>query len=202
MALLLIRHGETDLNATRVVQHPHTPLGANGLRQAEQLGHGLRDRNIRLVLTSDYARARTTAEHVARHLGVTPVESVRLRERNFGDLRGRAYDELGHVDLFGADYVPPNGESWPVFHRRVDEAWAEIVGHAGRISGDIAVVTHGLVLRSLFERVLDTADHVIEEDLVVANTSVTVVDHAPPWRVQELASVAHLDTGPGEVAPV
>ncbi|MFT4585916.1 MAG: hypothetical protein ACI8XZ_005693, partial [Gammaproteobacteria bacterium] len=29
--------------------------------------------------------------------------------------------------------------------------------------------------------------------VVVANTSVTIVEHAPPWRVLELAGVAHLD---------
>ena len=39
-----------------------------------------------------------------------------------------------------------------MFHRRVDEAWAEIEHHAGRLAGDVAVVTHGLVLRSLLER--------------------------------------------------
>ena len=32
----------------------------------------------------------------------------------------------------------------------------------------------------------------LEPELVVANTSVTVVEHAPPWRVVELATVAHL----------
>ena len=58
MTLLLIRHGETELNAGRVVQFPDTPLGANGIGQAVRLGRHLATRNIGLVLSSDYRRRR------------------------------------------------------------------------------------------------------------------------------------------------
>jgi probable phosphoglycerate mutase len=201
MALLLIRHGETDLNAARVVQFPHTPLGDNGLSQAEQLGLSLRTRTIDLILTSDYTRARMTAERVAQHVGAELTESAFLRERNFGDIRGTAYDELGDIDIFAPEFSPPGGESWDVFHSRVDQAWEEVTARAQALSGDLVVITHGLVLRSLFERILDVSTHEIESDMVVANTSVTVVDHGPPWQVVELASVAHLSDGPNDVAP-
>lgn len=201
MALLLIRHGETALNAARVVQFPDTPLGETGMNQAEQLGRHLAARPVRLVLSSDYTRARMTADRVAHHTGAALVESAHLRERNFGDYRGTAYDDHGEVDLFAADFHPPNGESWGAFHDRVDRAWDEVGRHADGGDGDIAVVTHGLVLRSLLERVLDIGAHVLGDEIAVANTSVTVVDHLPPWRVLELASVAHLAGGPNDVAP-
>jgi broad specificity phosphatase PhoE len=38
MSIVLIRHGETDLNATRVLQWPETPLGERGRAQARALG--------------------------------------------------------------------------------------------------------------------------------------------------------------------
>ncbi len=193
MAVLLIRHGETDLNAAQVVQFPDTPLGNHGLLQAERLGQSLTRRSIGLVLTSDYQRARTTAERVAQYTGAGLIESPHLRERNFGEIRGTPYTEFGDLDIFGLDYEPPGGESWDVFHKRVDIAWNEVTSHAQSLSGDLAVVTHGLVLRSLLERKLDVSDHTLETDLVVANTSITVVDHDPPWRVVELASVEHLE---------
>ena len=202
MAVLLIRHGETALNAARVVQFPDTPLGDYGKRQAEQLGLSLTTRRVDLVLTSDYQRARTTAETVAGHVGASLIESTHLRERNFGEIRGRAYSEFRDVDIFDPDYLPPGGESWQVFNARVDMAWDEVIGHAQAIAGDLAVITHGLVLRSLLERKLDLSDHVNESEWVVANTSVTIVDRDPPWRVLELASVEHLDEGGGDVAPV
>jgi hypothetical protein len=54
----------------------------------------------------------------------------------------------------------------------------------------------------LIERILDVSDHVLEPGVVVANTSVTIVNHAPPWRVIELANVQHLEDGAADVAPV
>ena len=201
MAILLIRHGETDLNTARVVQFPETPLGAHGNLQAEQLGRALKARSIDQILTSDYQRAKTTAERIAEHTGVSLTESENLRERNFGDIRGTSYADLGDVDIFSLGYCPPSGESWEVFNQRVDRAWQEIVSCARALTGDLAVVTHGLVLRSLFGRILDVSEHTIEADVVVANTSVTVVENNPPWRVLELASVGHLDDVGRPVAP-
>ncbi|MDP6184033.1 MAG: histidine phosphatase family protein [Gammaproteobacteria bacterium] len=202
MALLLIRHGETDLNAARVVQFPDTPLGECGRLQVEQLALSLTARSIELVLTSDYERAKTTAQTVASRVGAGLSQSPYLRERHFGEIRGRSYESLGDVDIFAPDYLPPGGESWDAFDARMDIAWDEIVSHARAIAGDLAVVTHGLVLRSFLERKLDASDHSPEPETVVANTSVTVVEQMPPWRVVEFASVDHLEAGANDVAPV
>ena len=195
MSILLIRHGETQLNATRVVQFPNTPLGETGLAQAEQLGKRLAQNRIARVLTSDYQRARTTADHVSRHTSAETVVSELLRERHFGELRGKSYEEFEGTDIFARDYHPPGGESWDEFDARVDRAWEEVTTHARQMDGDLAVVTHGLVLRSLFERHLDLNGHTVSEDLVVANTSVTEIASQPPWQVLRLACVAHLDNG-------
>ncbi|MEM7541798.1 MAG: histidine phosphatase family protein [Pseudomonadota bacterium] len=192
MSLRLVRHGETDLNAARVVQFPDTPLGAHGLAQSDQLGRALADQAIATVITSDYRRAQMTAEKIAEHTGANLIAEATLRERNYGDVRGRPHDELAHLDIFGTSYEPPNGESWSVFNKRVDRAWQKISEYCEEIQGDIVIVTHGLVLRSLFARVLDSSAYAISEDLIVANTSVTRVERDPPWRIVELASTEHL----------
>ena len=55
-----------------------------------------------------------------------------------------------------------------------------------------AVVTHGLVCRSLAARHLRLADgHIAPERW--ENTAVTIVEAAEPWRVHLLNCVAHLD---------
>ncbi|HEY9065800.1 MAG TPA: histidine phosphatase family protein, partial [Burkholderiaceae bacterium] len=41
MSLLLVRHGETALNATRVLQPADTPLSARGIAQAEAIARRL-----------------------------------------------------------------------------------------------------------------------------------------------------------------
>ena len=190
--LFLIRHGETEGNALRIVQHPHVPLSPRGLVQAERLARRLAAEGIARIVASDYARAVTTAEHLQRATGAPLVIEPLLRERNFGDLRGRPYAELG-FDMFEPDYAPPNGETWPMFHERVDRAWAKVQELAAATSdGSLAVVTHGLVCRSLAAR------HLILGDGVVAperweNTSLTIVDWPAPWRVRLLNCVAHLD---------
>src|SRR5207245_701561 len=120
--LFLIRHGETEGNALRIVQHPHIPLSPRGIVQAERLALRLAGEGIAQIVSSDYARAMTTAEHLQRATGAPLVIEPLLRERNFGDLRGTPYAELG-FDMFALEYAPPNGETWPMFHERVDRAW-------------------------------------------------------------------------------
>ena len=192
MVILIIRHGETDLNAARVIQHPDTPLSKRGMQQVEQLGRHLATRRIDLVLTSDYTRAHMTAQRVANQSNA-PIEiNTNLRERNFGDVRGTAYAELGGIDITAEHYEPPAGETGETFHARVDLAWEEVTTIADRLDGDLAVVTHGLVVASLVDRVLDGATHFPEAKLVVANTSVTIVEPVHPWRILELANVDHL----------
>ena len=100
----------------------------------------------------------TTAEHVQRATGAPMAIEPLLRERNFGDLRGKPYAELA-FDSFALDYAPPNGETWPAFHERVDRAWARVQELAASTTGgSLAVVTHGLVCRSLAARHLILAD--------------------------------------------
>ena len=196
--LFLIRHGETVGNASRTVQLPDNPLSPRGVAQAERLARRLTSEGITHILSSDFARARTTAEHLQRSTGAPLTFEPLLEERNFGDLRGTPYTELG-LDMFAPDYAPPNGETWPAFHTRVDQAWARVQALAAATRGPLAVVTHGLVCRSLAER------HLILPDGEVAperweNTSLTIVASPAPWRVRLLNCVAHLedlDTIPG-----
>lgn len=189
--IFLIRHGETVGNASRIVQHPESPLSPRGVAQAERLARRLAAESIARIVSSDFARARTTAEHLQRATGAPLGFEPLLRERSFGDLRGTPYAELG-LDMFAPDYAPPNGETWPVFHARVDRAWARVQELASATSGDLAVVTHGLVCRSLAARHLALPDgQVVPERW--ENTSLTIIDCPSPWRVRLLNCAVHLD---------
>jgi broad specificity phosphatase PhoE len=191
VSIFLIRHGETVGNAARIVQRADVPLSPRGLLQAERLARRLSGQGITRIVSSDLPRAATTAEHLQRATAAPLSFDPLLQERNFGDLRGTPYAELG-FDMFEPDYTPPNGESWPVFHARVDQVWARVQALAEAADGHLAVVTHGLVCRSLAARHLLLPDGT----LVPArweNTSVTIVDPPAPWRVRLLNCIAHLD---------
>jgi 2,3-bisphosphoglycerate-dependent phosphoglycerate mutase len=192
LSIFLIRHGETIGNASRVVQHPDDPLSPRGIAQAERLARRLEREGIGAIVSSDFARARSTAESLQRLTGAPLAFEPLLQERNFGDLRGRPYAELG-FDMFEPDYAPPSGETWSVFHARVDQAWARVQQHAAKTTGGhLAIVTHGLVCRSLATRYLSLPDGAAAPERW-ENTSVTIFDHPAPWRVRLLNCVAHLD---------
>jgi probable phosphoglycerate mutase len=204
MAIFLIRHGETVGNAGRIVQVADSPLSPRGLAQAGRLALRLAGEGIARIVSSDLARAATTAERLHGATGAPLSLEPLLQERSFGDLRGTPYAALG-FDMFAEAYAPPGGESWPVFHARVDRAWERVQALAAATDGHLAVVTHGLVCRSLAARRL-----VLSEGVTVPlrweNTSVTIVEWPAPWLVRLLNCTAHLaglDGGPGaEVTPV
>jgi probable phosphoglycerate mutase len=196
--IYLIRHGETAGNAARILQKPDIPLSPRGEAQAERLARRLAPVGLGGILSSDMTRAAMTAQHVARLTGLPITFESLLHERNFGDIRGRAYDDLG-FDPFDPGYAPPNGESWEVFHARVDRAWARVQHVAAATRGHLAVVTHGLVCKSLAGRYLALpGDAGVPERW--ENTSVTILDASAPWRVALLNCAAHLVDLPGASA--
>jgi probable phosphoglycerate mutase len=193
--LLIVRHGETALNASRVVQPADTPLNDRGQAQALRLAARLADLGVAQVLCSDMPRARMTAEPLLRATRAAVQYTPLLHERNFGDLRGRPYAEIGR-DIFAPDYVPPAGESWQAFDQRVARAWAQVRAMAAEVDGNLAVVTHGLVCRSIAGQFLTLAPGQAVPT-AWGNTSVTVCESAPPHVVRVLNCVAHLDGGVG-----
>jgi probable phosphoglycerate mutase len=191
VAIYLVRHGETASNAARVVQTPDAQLSPRGHEQARRLARRLAGTGVRRILASDLSRAAATAEAVRAATGAELWLEPLLQERNFGDLRGTPYAELG-LDLFAPDLAPPGGETWGAFHARVDRAWERVLAVAGEPGGELAVVTHGLVCLSLATRRLAVPGGVPLELTGFANASVTIVEAAPPWRVTRLNCTEHL----------
>ena len=192
MAILLIRHGETPLNAARIVQFPDTPLSERGREQAACLARHLASLPVGAILASDYARARATADAIHAETGVPVKLRANLRERNFGAYRGRPHDELPREFRFDGA-APPGGESIAAFDARVDAAWAEATAFARGVAGDTAVVTHGLVCRSIVGRLVDVETGIDRAPAMWANTAFTVLEPDERWRVTRLACTRHLD---------
>ena len=189
MSIFIVRHGETHGNAAGVVQHPDTPLNALGQAQAEAVAARLAREGVAHILASDYTRARTTADAIRRATGAPLRVDEGLRERDFGDWRGRSHDEVPY--FLDEDRVPPNGESWESFHERAAGAWERVARLAGGSDGNVVAVTHGLVCYSFALRHLALPPGVAA-DRGFGNTSVTVAQSRPPWSVSTLNCTAHL----------
>ena len=194
MKVYLVRHGETPLNAARIVQYPDTPLSERGVKQADRVGQRLASAGVDRILTSDYMRARATADAVGGATGAPIEVEPLLRERNFGIHRGCAYDAL-EIDVFAPDYHPPEGESAPEFETRVTDAWAAVRTAAARARGPIAVVSHGLVCRTLVRDHLVAAAGIDPEAAHWVNTCMTEIEviSGPRWRITRLACAEHLN---------
>ena len=188
MRLLLIRHGETALNAARILQPPDTPLSERGLAQAAALARRLAGEPIAALWSSDLPRAWQTAVAIAsgRAIRAEPL----LQERNFGDWRGQPYDSLA-FDPLAALEAPPGGESAQAFDERIARAWAQAEAAAAELPGALALVTHGLVIRRLFETGIVRLE-AAPLPARIGNTSLTVVE-GRPLRASLVDCTAHLD---------
>jgi 2,3-bisphosphoglycerate-dependent phosphoglycerate mutase len=202
--LIVVRHGETPWNREKRMQGTtDTPLSEVGQAQARALGRRLAGREFTALYASDLARARDTASIIAEHTGRELVMDSRLRERCFGIFEGLVAGEIQerfpeeHARFMSRDpdYEVPGGESARGFARRCLGCLSEIAGrHRGE---EIVVVTHGLVLDSLYRAALGL-EHGERRPVPLINASLNFFDHgAGRWRLVLWGDVTHL--APGEI---
>ena len=195
MEIWLVRHGETALNAARILQPADTPLSPQGLRQAQALAERLAGDRFAGILSSDLPRAHQTAQVIAARTGHTLHTTPLLHERSFGDWRGRPYDSLD-IDPQAMHDAPPGGESTPQFAERCRQAFAHALQLQSALGGPLVVVTHGLVIRQILAALSPSAHEAGRIDLPrMGNTSLSILDAAPPHTVRRLNCVRHLDGG-------
>jgi broad specificity phosphatase PhoE len=150
--LLIVRHGESTWNAeSRWQGQADPPLSSLGERQAEEAGERLAElASIAAVWTSDLVRARRTAELIASRLGVQRVQpEPRLRERDVGSWSGLTREEIEErwPGYLAARRAPPDFEGDAELLARTTAGLAAAVD--GSTSGDVLVVTHGGVVRTI-----------------------------------------------------
>ncbi|PKG99840.1 histidine phosphatase family protein [Paraglaciecola sp. MB-3u-78] len=190
MSIYLIRHGQTNGNRDRIVQMPDTPLSDLGQQQAKQLAQTFRNIFIEKIICSDYIRTQQTAAPLRTIKKVTFSLQPLLRERSFGDLRGRPYEEID-ADFFAESFAPPNGETHQQFIERVHLAWKFVLTTYQNMQGSLIVMTHGLVLRELIKQ------HLIVDDATLPlsdfqNTCITEVNGTDKKTVLRLCDAQHL----------
>lgn len=193
MSIIWVRHGETALNAARVVQPADTPLSARGRAQAAAAGRRLRALGPAAIVSSDLPRARETADALAQATGLAVAIDEGLRERNFGVLRGRAWDSLA-FEVSTLVEAPEGGESMAAFHARTALVWHAVLARRAALAGPLVVVSHGLLIRAALQLHAHWPGGADAPALParLANTSVSIVDAAAPHAVLTVDCTAHL----------
>lgn len=157
--ILLVRHGQSLWNAEgRWQGQADPPLSELGGSQAAEAA--TRVGIVDAIYASDLVRAHHTAEVIAAGIGADVAVDLRLRERHAGDWEGRTRAEIddrwpGYLE---SGRRPPGYEADASVLARALEALEEI---AGAHAGDVLVVTHGGVVRTLERHLGGDADGLI-----------------------------------------
>ena len=158
----ILRHGQT-LHQTEKKdfiypwpENEPVALTREGRKEAEKAAEELARIGIDVIYSSDAARAKETAEIVAKRTGVKKINiDPRLRDVNLGSYNG------GSKDKFCSDFpdsmerfkkVPPGGENWEDVRRRMMDFIEDVKKrHKGK---KVLIVSHGdplLILQGTIE---------------------------------------------------
>jgi probable phosphoglycerate mutase len=145
---LLARHGESEFsvrgltNGDPELEVALTPLGRE---QARTLGLGLAATEIDLCATSEFQRARETADLALEGRDVPRVVLPELNDIRFGEFEGRLLaDYRAWARAHGPEDEVPGGESRAESVRRYVTAFGTILA---RPEDTILVVAHSLPIR-------------------------------------------------------
>jgi alpha-ribazole phosphatase/probable phosphoglycerate mutase len=165
--ILVVRHGRTEWNdAHRFQGKSDIPLNETGLLQAEKTAKRLSSWPIDAVYTSPLTRAHRTASIIAAPHRKEPVVLEDLAELHFGEWEGLRIEGIREEkeELLSAWYkdpffhMPEGAETWDAFLARVERAVRVVLGSPHR---NIAVVSHGGVVRALYVALLGLDPHTV-----------------------------------------
>lgn len=142
----LVRHGETELNASGLLRgHLDPALNPTGRREAEAVARALQRVQPTVIVSSPLQRALETASIISAGCGVPVETDLRLIDRDYGRFAGRAREEV--EGQFGSIEKAPGVEPSSEVLSRAGAALDDIAERLGERAG--VVVAHDVVNRLL-----------------------------------------------------
>lgn len=165
MILYLMRHGQTDWNASQLVQGwKDTPLNQTGINQVHAAAKKLKNEKIEVIYSSDLKRSKKSADILSVAFDIPVHYTKRLREMNFGQAEGvkktdlnvkfsytyQAFNDLKNPERYDVSY--PNGET-------IGEVQQRFMKFLSKLSETtppkkVLIVTHGMLVRIFTEMCL------------------------------------------------
>lgn len=199
IALIFVRHGETESNAVkRFMGHLDSPLSALGREQAAAVAARLSQTHVDAIYTSDLGRAAATAALIAAACKLPATSDARLRERHAGIFQGLSHAEAR--EQFPAEYAEteaptpesaiPGGESAVDVRTRFVPFLDEVCQrHAGQT---IILVTHGAFIRTVLWHLLQSS-YAVTRWARVDNTSISIIlKERGRWILQTWNDTGHV----------
>jgi probable phosphomutase (TIGR03848 family) len=150
--LLLIRHGLNDWVGKRLPGWtPGISLNEEGRKQALRLAESLASVPLEAIYSSPLERALETAQPIAQSHGLEIQLRERLGDTRYGDLTGKAIEDILKTDMWEKFRAYPSRTRFPGAET-IYEVQVRVVAELEEIlqthpEGSIAVVAHGDVIR-------------------------------------------------------
>jgi len=199
--ITLLRHAESTGNAAGCLQGQNdAPLTKEGERQAKALAKYWKDHGDKfdLIISSPQERARSTAQTIAKTLGITLQFDPAWMERAFGILEGvpfsKMLDQNPPPDFFHPyDQIGEYGECLMDLYLRASKAVQNLLKNP---PGSYLVVSHGALLNMAMYSILGLSPHnyVRGPSFHFKNTGFLELTYEPDarvWRVLSFNSHPH-----------
>lgn len=182
VTLYLTRHGETEWNVEKRMQGwQDSPLTEKGRQDAMRLGKRLEEVHLTAIYASTSGRALETARLIRGERLIPIYTEEQLREIHLGDWEGKTHEEIIEMDPIEFDhfwnhphlYTPRRGERFIDVQHRAFAAIERIVER--HPEGNILIVTHGVVLKTVIARFKNTPLKDLWAPPYMYGTSVTIV---------------------------
>ena len=157
--LFFIRHGETMSNKQKIRQgvQINDYLDTQGILQIQKISKIIESLDLDVLFTSYLLRSEETAALINKSLKepIPIYHDFRLRERDFGSLSGKSYEEWDRIlpnnremeAIQNYDYRPFGGESVEDVRQRSVSAILDIISNHDK--QNTGIITHNGVIRLL-----------------------------------------------------
>ncbi len=205
MRVYFVRHGQSELNASKRTQLPETPLSPQGLDQAKFVADRFIHIPIEVIISSPMKRALQTANSISTLTGSTvETNDMFIERRPPSQLLGLSHDDPTGLEIRAAMRSNFNDPDW---HYSDEENYADLKSRAtqaleylaGRKEESILVVSHGNFIRTIIptmafgKNLTNQMGEVFINFLEISNTGITMCDyHDQTWHLQTWNDYAHL----------
>lgn len=199
----LVRHGETEWNASSKVQgNMDTELNDKGIKQAELVALRLAKENIDVLYTSSLKRAKSTAEKIAEHTKLGVNELHEFREICLGPWEGLTTKEIDekyteHYKIYRerpSEFNMPGAETFQQVSDRFCNAVNNIV--VNNKDKNIVIVSHGAAIKAAVISILGI-DIVHYNKFRIDNASISILNFSEKYNtgvvVECLNNTSHME---------
>lgn len=206
MKIYLVRHGQSKNNALRLHQHGGIPLSKYGLEQANRVGRRFKKIPVEIIISSDFVRARQTAEIINKYINKQIVfcELAQERKRPSFVEDSKRFDDAEVIKIKSQLRQHLND---PLWHYSDEENFFDFKNRihnfikflTNRHESNVLVVTHGMTITMtaamlMFGENLSSSIFSQFTDFMrVRNTGITIIERKnDKWRLITWNDQTHL----------